>query len=618
MTGTTSRRVICEVTNGGRARKSLFGSGAILGVSLLIPSEALADVVVQVDEMHQVMDGFGASSAFFSKDISQEDADFLFSEDDGIGLSLLRVRIHHERDEDGKVITEEIETAKKAYALGASVWAAPWTPPPMWKTNFTNSGEWDDGLSAQPMAHLKSEHFPDFADYLADFVEYMEEEGIGLLALTPQNEPDWEASWDGCLWTPEEMVTFIGQHLGPEFESRGLSTMIVAPDTAHLKNLDGFAQALVADTEAMKYLDGISTHPYNEEGFPDSWTVPADNDLLFWQTEISQENFDPRDYPDPSMNSALSMVKMMHQHITELGMSAWNWWNLTAVTEDYEEDINRQNPALIQNGEKFRRAYVMGNFSKFVRPGFTRLGATAQPAAGVMVSAFRGEGRLVIVAINENAAASSQSFSLQGGLGGTVDQAIPWVTSDNVALEAQAALAVDATDLSFAFSLPEKSVTSFVLAVEESVTTGSGGASGAGGSTGTGAAPGTGGGPGNDGLGSGGLSGAGASGAGVGGTLGAGASLGSGAASGTGASLGMGASVGTGVDSGAGVHGPGSADGEALAGDLEGCACRIRGAGTQGRGIAWVFPSLLMGLLLVRKRRRPSEQKHLANYSRLQ
>jgi glucuronoarabinoxylan endo-1,4-beta-xylanase len=168
-----------------RSRFLLIAS-PLVAAGVLVTSSAMAQVTVQVAELRQTMDGFGASSAFFSEDISEEDAEFLFSEETGIGLSLLRVRIHHE-----DAITMEIETAKKAKMWGARVWAAPWTPPPEWKTN----GE----LNAKPMAHLRSQNFGDYANYLADFAEYMATEGVPLVAITPQNEPDWEADWDDCL-----------------------------------------------------------------------------------------------------------------------------------------------------------------------------------------------------------------------------------------------------------------------------------------------------------------------------------------------------------------------------------------------------------------------------------
>ena len=450
----------------------------VLGLGLLGAPHASAEIVVQLDELRQRIDGFGASSAFFSEDISQEDADFLFDVEQGIGLSLMRVRINHQ-DND----TTDIETAKKAYAHGARVWAAPWTPPPEYKTN--------NALPADPgNGHLKTSSYADFASYLADFAEWMEAQGVPLTAITPQNEPDWPATWDGCLYSASEMTNFIGKYLGPEFEARGLDdVLIVAPDTAHLKNLPGFADALVADADVMKYLDGISTHPYSEEGFSYDWSLPRDNHLFFWQTEVSWESFNEgpnvNDTPDPGMKTALWMVKMLHSHLTQLWMNSWSYWNLTAVEDDYADDTKRKNPALIQDGVKFKRAYVMGNYSKFVRPGFLRVEATPAPATDLYVSAYKSSERVVVVAINDSNAAVSQTIKLTGELGGTVGSAVPWVTSDQLALAEQAPLAIDSADNSFEASLAPKSVTSFVVDVDVPGPTGSGGSAGMGGAAGT-------------------------------------------------------------------------------------------------------------------------------------
>jgi glucuronoarabinoxylan endo-1,4-beta-xylanase len=588
----------------------------LLAAGVFAAPAALAQVTVQPEQVRQRMDGFGASSAFFSENISDEDAEFLFSVETGIGLSMLRVRINHQ-DND----TTDIETAKKAKMWGASVWAAPWTPPPEWKTNMD--------LNAQPMAHLRSQNYPDFANYLADFAEWMEAQGVPLLAITPQNEPDWEASWDGCLWSASEMATFIGKHLGPVFEQRGLDVMIVAPDTAHLKNLPAFATALLADADAKKYLAGISTHPYESSGFDPDWSVPRDNGLFFWQTEISQENFNPRDNPDPSMTSALSMVRMMHDHLTRLWMGAWNWWNLTAVTENYEDDPNRQNPALIQNGMKFKRAYVMGNFSKFVRPGFFRIEATPSPATDILVSAYKSNDRLVIVAVNASSSASSQTFTIQGALPGPVAQAVPWVTSDSLSLEAQTPIAV--ANGAFQAMLPMKSVTSFVLDMDVPDM----GAGGMGGTGGMGGMVGTAGGAGDT-TGLGGMAGAAA---GLGGMV----AVGGDAAAGMPATAGAGAAVATGgaggdatggvptagsgtTSAGAGGVGVGGAGGaapttggtgpmttggttgagpgtsSAAPAEAAGCGCRM--VGTSADASRWALSLLVLGFALARRRGR--------------
>jgi glucuronoarabinoxylan endo-1,4-beta-xylanase len=413
-------------------------------------AEVSTDVVVETDQLRQAIDGFGASSAFFSKNISAADAQFLFSEETGIGLSLLRVSIAQQVP-----VTPEIETAKKAHAWGARVIAAAWTPKPEWKTN--------GGISAVPNAHLKAEYYPEYAAFLADFAETMRDSGVPLLALTPQNEPDYPAVWDGCLWTPSELVTFIGKHMGPELALRGLDVKIIAPDTANLQNAWSFTDALLSDANAKRYLDGLSTHPYGRIQW--KWFLERTQGLPVWMTEFSQER--PGALPDPTMASALAMARTVHAHLTELSVSVWNYYNLTAVDAHYRNDGKRKNPALIQDGVRFKRAYALGNFAKFVRPGFRRVEATPEPAPDVLITAFKRDARIVIVAVNAQPTPVHQRFRIRGRLPGTLVAAVPWITSDRLSLEEEPPVAI--RDTSFRYALPPRSVTSFVVDVQGSL-----------------------------------------------------------------------------------------------------------------------------------------------------
>lgn len=429
------------------ARRALW----LVAPCFLLTAEISTDVlvvVVETDELRQSIDGFGASSAFFSKSISADDARFLFSKETGIGLSLLRVSIAYQTP-----VTPELETAKQAQAWGARIVAAAWTPKPEWKTNRA--------ISAVPDAHLLPEYYPAYAAFLANFAQGMRDEGVPLFALTPQNEPDYPATWDGCLWTPNELVTFIGKHLGPELERRGLDVGIIAPDTANFRKAREFADALLADADAKRYVDYVSSHPYGQIQFA-RWFMQRSYGLPVWQTEFAQER--PGAPPDPTMTSALAMARMLHGHLTELSVTAWNYYNLTAVDANYHDDDKRKNPALIQDGVRFKRAYALGNFSKFVRPGFRRVEATPEPAEGVLVTAFKNDTRIVIVAVNAKPTPANQSFRIQGKLDGELHSAVPWITSDRLSLAARGPVAIRGR--SFRYALPPRSVTSFVVDVE--------------------------------------------------------------------------------------------------------------------------------------------------------
>src|SRR5262249_52109989 len=136
----------------------------------------------------QHISGFGASSAWTLPSLG-ELADPFYSKDTGLGLSLLRIRIAP----DGT--SGEIAAALEAQARGAAVWAAPWSPPGEWKTSGTDR----NGGSLLP------EHYQDWADRLATFVQNAEAAGVHLIALSAQNEPDWVATWETCEWTPKDL-----------------------------------------------------------------------------------------------------------------------------------------------------------------------------------------------------------------------------------------------------------------------------------------------------------------------------------------------------------------------------------------------------------------------------
>jgi glucuronoarabinoxylan endo-1,4-beta-xylanase len=410
------------------------------------PGEAEIDFAVT----HQRIAGFGASSAWTAKDLGDSLADQFFSVEDGIGLSLLRVRIAPTGD------TEERMTARQAVARGAQVWAAPWTPPAEWKTNGsdTNGGS------------LKPEYYQSWADRLAVFARSMADAGMPLLGISAQNEPNWTAEWETCRWTEQELTEFIRDNLGPALEREGVATSIIAPETIGWDSIRAYGDRLLEDSAARAYVGAVATHSYGGTAF--AYATPSEHEAQFWQTEMT----DPGPV-DTGMGSGMRVAKTIHEHLTVAGVNAWHyWWLLPSSTES-------NSPLAIDN-QLTRRAYTLGNWSKFVRPGMTRIDATASPQSRVYVTAFRdpeGE-RFAIVAINEGRSDVSQTFVLSGA---TVSEVVPWVTSSSLALAEQPAVVLDGA--AFSFSLPASSVTTFVGDVGSS-SAGGGGSAGAGGSAG--------------------------------------------------------------------------------------------------------------------------------------
>jgi glucuronoarabinoxylan endo-1,4-beta-xylanase len=436
-------------------------------------AEEHLDVTVTWSDVKQTIDGFGASSAFFGGNITDAQADMFFDAKKGLGLSLLRtmIGVPDDTQDDGSEPTEganpvatapELTTAQQALSRGAKVWATAWTPPPIWKTTNNKKGS-GDGYESNK---LLPEHYQDYADYLADFVDLMAENNVPLVGLSAANEPDYTATWDNAQWTPDELAPFIIQNLGPTFKQRCPQVKIVAPDTADWPSVDRYITPILADPDGKDFLGIVATHPYQNSSAKIDlrYNKPQQNGKPFWQAEWSQENM-KGDTPDPTMTSAIGMMKKLHDHMVISNMNAWNWWAIyiskDALASADEKKV-RQNPALMQPdasmGEAymFKRGYAFGHWSKFVRPGFQRIAATDKPTGGVLVEAYRDETHLALIAINTNSKTVTQNFLLDGASFGTLT---PWVTSPDDSLAAKASF--DGSD-SFTFDLPAKSVVTFV------------------------------------------------------------------------------------------------------------------------------------------------------------
>jgi len=397
------------------------------------------DASIDVSTTLQAISGFGASSAWTASNLPDALADELFSVEKGIGLSLLRVRIAPTGD------TSEQATAQKAVARGARVWASPWSPPAAWKDSSTTNG-----------GSLLPEHYQDWADELAGFAQSMSDAGTPLLMLSAQNEPNFTTDqWETCRWTADQLLTFVRDHLGPALAASGVATPVLGPETQDWRTLASFANPLLEDAAASSYLGAIATHGYGSSKAY-AYAAPAENDKEFWVTELDDGQPDGTAF-DPGMGSGLLVAKLLHDALTIANVNAWHYWWISGGS-------GPSNAAITDGTALTRRAYVMGNYSKFVRPGFVRVEATLSPQTNVLTSGFRDAAatRVVIVATNLGDADLAQHFVVSGG---SLSEVVPSITSDTLALEQQDA--VPLTDGAFDYVLPARSVTTFASGLSD-------------------------------------------------------------------------------------------------------------------------------------------------------
>ena len=163
-----------------------------------------------------------------------------------------------------------------------------------------------------------------------------------------------------------------------------------------------------------------------------------------WETEVSTfDNF------DGSMANGLYWAGQIHSFLTYAQVNAWHFWWLIGGTDNEGLTDQFGNPA--------KRMYVLGNYSRFIRPGYYRIGVSNNAATSVSAYKDPDSGSFAIVAINANNTDLVQTFNLTGF---TATNVTPWITSATLSLASQPA--VNVTNATFAYNLPAMSVVTLV------------------------------------------------------------------------------------------------------------------------------------------------------------
>ncbi len=394
-------------------------------ISIFSYLQVHGQAVVNLGKNNQVIDGFGASSAWCGA-IGDNVMNALYGD---LGYSILRLRIEEGIKDNWKTgnfssWAPELSNAKKASAKGAVVFASPWNPPPSMQENFTKSGD----ASAQ---RLRYDKYAEYVDYLNAYVKYMKDNGVNLHAISVQNEPDYATDWN--WWTPTEMLNFMKNNAG------NINCKVIVPESfQYLKNM---SDPILNDATAFANMDILGFHlygtPVNQLAYS-LFQQKKGTDKKAWMTE---HYFDTDGIAD-----IMAMSKELHDCMVTGNMNAYVYWWITWP-----------NGLANSNGTIFKRAYVLGQFAKFIRPGYYRVEATATPATNVYVSAYTGSGKAVIVAVNTGTSAVNQSFSIQNG---TLKSVSPYTTDNTRNMQAGTNIAV--SNNSFSVQLPAQSITTFV------------------------------------------------------------------------------------------------------------------------------------------------------------
>jgi glucuronoarabinoxylan endo-1,4-beta-xylanase len=401
------------------SKKNSTGGGGGGGTPTPTPIPVYdAQVTILAAESNQVIQGFGCATVFAPPSttaLTNEEFDRLFGSANGqVGLNFLRIRIAS----DNAWRATELNHAKAAILRGAKVFASPWSPPARMKTNNNIIG-----------GKLIPDSAAVYAKYLNDFAIYMASNGAPLYAVSVQNEPDWDPTYEGCVWTATEMRDFLKNQGGLI-----TATRLMAPELVN--NNQAYVNTILSDAGAVANLSILATHIYGG-GIVDNPDARAKGKPV-WMTEHLET--------DTTYIANLNTAVEIHDCFTKANFSAYIWW--------YGK---RFYGAIGQDGIVTKRGYIISQFARFIKEGAVRLGAGTNTRSDVLISAYKNGTKKVVVAINTGNGQVNQSITFNGATAASV---VPYLTSSSK--NAEQGTAITLSGNSFVYAIPPYSVVTFV------------------------------------------------------------------------------------------------------------------------------------------------------------
>lgn len=334
------------------------------------------------------------------------------------------------------------------------------SPPVYWTQNglATNTGR---GATF----NIKPDRYEDYARFMADVtVGLQQHEGIKLDYICPFNEPDGHWNWvgpkqEGTAAANKEIARTV-RELSQEYVRRKLGTKILVSESFDYNCMFRIhpytgperghqIQSFFSSDSAAMYIGDVPNVPRLMAGHS-YWTNTPLKDLRdirvalgdtlkkynvdFWQTEFcimsNDEEIGFGGGFDRSMKTALYVARVIHHDLVYANAASWQWWRSVA-TGDYKDGLLRAYPdSTMRNGtvEDSKLLWVLGNYSRFIRPGAVRLDVQAFDTAGkqiadgatdqtaLMISAFRNvDNTPVVVVINYAADKKEVALEWKGG-----------------------------------------------------------------------------------------------------------------------------------------------------------------------------------------------------------
>jgi glucuronoarabinoxylan endo-1,4-beta-xylanase len=350
------------------------------------PAEPNATGHVDAGTRHQKIEGFGAAAAHYTKEFVNHKKkaqlyDLLFKE---LGLDILRIRNYYDINQAEFNYTVEVaKGGKAAFGPDLKIMISSWSPPARLKSNGNTVG----GTLAKKDGKFV---YDEFARWWYDSLTAYTKAGVKADYVNIQNEPDYQAPWDSCRFSPTEDSNLAGYDAAFEAVWQKLNTKMgqaflkmLAPETYSLNTTIDYIDKL----DDLSHAYGFAHHLYGCSGCgqaPDRYIPEMErlkskygNKPLF-QTEFQDE---------PKTNNwagAMNTAILIHNCLTVENAAGYLYWDLFWGPENASLVTGIDNPDTYTINPVY---YAFKQYSAFINSNWQRVEA-ATDNAGLRMSAY--------------------------------------------------------------------------------------------------------------------------------------------------------------------------------------------------------------------------------------
>ena len=374
-----------------------------------------ATTTIDTTTTYQTIEGLGGATCFYVGNLSGHPykMEIYTNAFAGLNLSFLRLgdwyRYQSSISSFDSAAFDVVANANRVLGHPVTVYMSSWAPPAFLKSN----GQTANGGTLTTNSD-GTFNYGGFGQYWYDSINAYRSNGVSPQYISIQNEPDWVATYDSCIFHPTEDTVngtnYASYSKALDAVYNKLATnlpsppKILAPEVVHIayNDLANYAATLNGNS-----FYGINYHLYG-----------GNNSDLSSSTNIFPNK--PHFMTEFGVDDLIGAATLIHNCLTLARDSGFNFWNLAWPAPgggliQLENTGNTSSwtnaPAAPTESHGWYRMpsyWAMKHFSYFINPGYKRVSAS-DTDGNVLSSAYISPDglRLVVVLINTSATSSS-------------------------------------------------------------------------------------------------------------------------------------------------------------------------------------------------------------------